>query len=192
MPAAPTNVKALAGSNRATVTWTAPPGADTDGVLQYRVQKSTDGGTRWTSVVGSPVAAPRTKLVVLKLSNNRTYRFRVAAESEAGVGPWSAPSSTVRPSSRPPGKLAAFSGTSPRAGTIKLTWKPPSSGPRPTRYDYRYRKGFGTFTRWIRLPVTARSVVITGLVRRADYLCQVRAVNGADVGPTNTTWVRTR
>jgi len=35
-------------------------------------------------------------------------------------------------------------------------------------------------------------VTIKRLVRRADYLCQVRAVNGKDVGPTNTVWVRTR
>lgn len=188
-PGVPTKVAALPGSNQVTVRW-APPAAG-DAVVDYLVQKSVDAGATWSTVVGSPVPAPATSLVATRLANRKPIVFRVAARNATGTSAWVL-TKTVVPREIPPQRVTALKGVSPKAGTITLTWRPPSAGPAPTRYDYRYRKGFGTFTAWKPLPRTARSVTFVRLVRGAQYLCQVRAVRVTDIGPTATVWVRTR
>lgn len=188
-PQVPTAVVAVPGSNEVTVRWSPPAGGDP--VVDYLVQKSVDAGATWSTVVGSPVLAPRTSLVAKRLANRKPIVFRVAARNTSGTSGW-VMTATVVPREQPPQRVTALKGTSPRAGTITLTWRPPSRGPAPTRYDYRYRKGFGTFTAWKPLPVAARSVTFGGLVRGAQYLCQVRAVRVTDIGPTATVWVKVR
>ena len=190
LPVAPTGVQARAASNQVTVRWVAPPAPAPDSPLTgFRVQKTRDGST-WA---GAGLVAPTaTSVTITRLANGVRLRFRVAAVTAAGTGPWSAPSAWVTPQETPPGRVSALAGISATRGRITLTWRPPVTGPAPTRYDYRYRKGFGTFTAWKPLPPSARAVSFGGLVPGADYLCQVRAVHRVDVSPTATLWVRVR
>lgn len=98
LPGAPTNVQAVAGNGRVSLTWTAP--ANTGGAprLGYLVQLSTDGGTTWKTV---NCRFDRTSAVIPFLTNGKSYTFRVAAFNKAGQGAFSDPSSAVTPTAPP-------------------------------------------------------------------------------------------
>lgn len=87
-PAAPTGVTASAGgqSDRITVSWTAPSGADSQ-----RVERSPNGSTGWTNVSGS-LAGGATSYLNTGLSASTTYYYRVIATNASGD---SSPSSTA-------------------------------------------------------------------------------------------------
>ena len=94
LPGAPTNVQAVAGSGRVTLTWTAPTNTGGAAKLGYLVQTSTDGGTTWTTV---SLRFERATAVIPFLKNGTTYTFRVAAFNRAGQGSFSDPSAAVTP-----------------------------------------------------------------------------------------------
>ncbi|WP_182376784.1 fibronectin type III domain-containing protein [Nocardioides sp. WS12] len=79
-PNAVTGLNAVAGNGQVTLTWTAP-GSDlantgVPAASTYKVEKSTDGGTNWTS------AGPNTSstsYTATSLTNGTAYKFRVTA-----------------------------------------------------------------------------------------------------------------
>ena len=94
-PGAPTNVTAVAGDSRATVTWTA---SSTSGaaIIGYRVTSSPGGQTCTTSAV--PPTAPSTSCTVIGLANGQAYTFTVVAVTTSGSSAPSSPSAAVTPS----------------------------------------------------------------------------------------------
>jgi hypothetical protein len=93
-PIAPTNVQAVAGSGKATVSWTAPTTDNGATVGAYEVYPYRAG------VAQTPIifATPATSHVLTGLSHGQVYRFRVAAHNSRGWGPLSLPSPPVTPS----------------------------------------------------------------------------------------------
>ena len=90
-PAAPSNVTAVAGNGRATVSFT--PGAIGSGTLvNYRAACGVDN-THLIYNTGS--ASP---ITVTGLANGTAYYCWVISLSSVGYGPWSAPSSLITPS----------------------------------------------------------------------------------------------
>lgn len=83
-PSAPRQVQAVAGDERATLTWKAPTGGRAP--TGYRVQRRTSGG-RWVTVRDLRPSARRA--VVRGLPNGQTARLRVAARSADGIGAYS-------------------------------------------------------------------------------------------------------
>ncbi|WP_238541933.1 choice-of-anchor Q domain-containing protein [Acidovorax sp. CF316] len=91
-PGAPAAVAATAGTQRASVSWTAP--ASDSAITGYTVAAVEDG-TRTCSVgTGSPVA---TSCTVTGLASGRAYTFTVVASSAQGAGAASAASAAVTP-----------------------------------------------------------------------------------------------
>lgn len=86
-PAAVTGLAATPGDSTVALTWAA---ADNGGLplIGYRVQSSTDGIT-WSDHVPSGTSATLTGL-----TNGTGYRLRVAAQTAAGLGPWTQVDST--------------------------------------------------------------------------------------------------
>lgn len=98
LPGAPTNVQAVAGNGRVSLTWTAPTNTGGAPRLGYIVQLSTDGGTNWRTV---NLRFDRASAVIPLLTNGKSYTFRVAAFNKAGQGAFSDPSSAVTPTAPP-------------------------------------------------------------------------------------------
>jgi hypothetical protein len=92
-PGAPTNVVAVGGDARATVSWRAPASDGGAPITGYSVTSNPDGVTTQTSGSGR-------NTVVAPLRNGIAYTFTVAATNRAGTTV-SAPSNPVTPSSGP-------------------------------------------------------------------------------------------
>ena len=80
-PSAPTDLQAVSGNRRVTLSWTAPSNQSTSSILRY--QYSQDGGA-WNDVPGSD--ADTTGYVVGRLRNGTLYSFAVRAVNSAGPG----------------------------------------------------------------------------------------------------------
>lgn len=93
-PTPPTNVSAVPGDSRATVSWTAPA-STSSAVIGYRVTAAPGGLSCTTSAV--PPTVPATSCVVTGLTNGQAYTFTVTAVTAAGTSASSAPSAPVTP-----------------------------------------------------------------------------------------------
>lgn len=91
-PGAPTAVAATAGTERASVSWTAP--ASDSAITGYTVAAVEDGTKTCTVGTGSPVA---TSCTVTGLASGRAYTFTVVASSAQGAGAASVASAAVTP-----------------------------------------------------------------------------------------------
>ncbi|WP_336923681.1 fibronectin type III domain-containing protein [Aquipuribacter sp. SD81] len=117
-PLAPPGVTAVAGDERATVSWQE---ADGEGLSVTGYTVTVEPGGR--SLQTGPTAR---SAVVTGLTNGTAYRFVVTATNAAGPGAPSAPSPAVTPvDTTPPGPVRGLSST-PGWGSVALRWSPPA------------------------------------------------------------------
>jgi hypothetical protein len=93
LPGSPLNVTAHAGSNQATVSWSAPSSGGTP--VQYLVTSSPGQAT-------CSVMAPQQSCQVQGLTNGISYTFTVVAQNAGGSGTASQPSNAVIPNTPSP------------------------------------------------------------------------------------------
>jgi hypothetical protein len=93
VPGAPTGVTAVAGSTRATVSWTAPASDGGSPVTGYVVTPIRNG----VAQAPSSFSSTATTQEVAGLVNGGPYTFVVAAVNAVGTGPASTPSAPVTP-----------------------------------------------------------------------------------------------
>ncbi|MGO9873790.1 MAG: fibronectin type III domain-containing protein [Acidimicrobiia bacterium] len=168
-PAAPIEVDAIAGIERAVVSWKAPPNDGDYRISAYTVIAS--GGQHVT------VAAPQTRATVSGLTGGAPYTFRVDATTTTGTSAVSAPSAqVVMPSGTPsaPLYLDAFAGD--RA--VELLWQPPAHNGGSVIANYTVT----TTPRAEQITVPARrgaipTVTIHGLTNGTRYRFTVYATN---------------
>jgi hypothetical protein len=111
-PPSPTDVRAVPGDGKATVSWHAPADAT---ILGYTVTSDPDGKT-------CTATPPATSCVVSGLTNGTAYTFTVVAHNEHGDGDPSAASAAATPVKPTPTPPAPEPASSPA----------PSPGPQPT------------------------------------------------------------
>lgn len=89
LPGIPTGLAVTRGSDRATLTWIAPPSNGGSAILDHLIQWSADGGETWITFVHK--ASPRTSATITGLPARGALSFRVAAVNAIGTGGVSAP-----------------------------------------------------------------------------------------------------
>ena len=92
LPAAPQNVKAVAGNQQATISWDAVPGA-----TSYNLYRATSPGAETTTPLVAGITG--TSRVNTGLTGGQTYYYKVIALNAGGVSPLSAEASTTIPAS---------------------------------------------------------------------------------------------
>lgn len=98
VPETPTSVSAgSATSSSLVISWTAPGNNGGATILDYKIEKSTDG-TTWTSAATGASSGH----TVSGLSASTSYYFRVAARNSVGYGPFSDSSTAVSTSANAP------------------------------------------------------------------------------------------
>src|SRR5438445_3192345 len=83
IPSAPTNLSATAVSpSQINLSWTAPTNNGGSAITGYKIERSTDGGTTWSTIVSSTANSWYSNYF---LSANSTYTYRVSAINAIGT-----------------------------------------------------------------------------------------------------------
>ena len=91
-PQPPTNLSAIAAStSQINLSWTAPTNNGGSPVTGYKIERSTDGGSTWNTIV-SKTSNAETKYSNTGLASGTTYTYRVSAINVIGT---SSPSNTA-------------------------------------------------------------------------------------------------
>lgn len=178
----PAGLTATAGNAQVQLAWDLPA---TNGstISDYEIQSSTDGGTTWSAPIAHTTSTTRSRTIT-SLTNATTYSFRVAAETEWGIGEYSAPISAT-PFTLP-GAPTSVVGTSANA-SVALSWSAPSSNGGATVTDYliEYASG-GAYSIFADGSNSNTSATVTGLTNGTAYTFRVSAINAAGTGTAST------
>ncbi len=173
VPGAPTGVSATAGNSSAAVSWSAPA-SNGSTITSYTVTSSPGGQSCvWTS---GPLTC-----TVNGLSNGTPYTFSVTATNGVGTGPASSASTAVTPAAVPgaPTGVSATAGNSSAA----VSWSAPASnGSTITSYTVTSSPG-GQSCVWTSGPLTC---TVNGLSNGTPYTFSVTATNGVGTGPASS------
>ncbi len=177
LPGEPTGVKATAGNQQATVSFTAPTSNGGSVITSYTVTSSPGGYT--ASGTSSPITVPSSP----DLTNGTAYTFTVTATNAIGTGRPSAASNRVTPATVP-GPPASVTETAGRnKGTVVVTFTPPASngGSPITSYTVTDVSDIG-----IKKTGKSSPITVTGLTSGISYTFEVTATNVMGSGQPTT------
>jgi len=161
LPNAPTGLSGTAGNGTVALSWTAASGGGGLSVTDYVIQYSTNSGSSWSNFGNSGLASA----TVSNLTNGYYYVFRVAARNAAGVGPYSANSSTIRPVPQACAGDCYLEGTSPNYAQ-GLTVGTTRQGPGTAFLELVYANGASGFKIWKELGGGGRLLNASGLISK--------------------------
>jgi|688.fasta_scaffold00234_49 hypothetical protein len=140
-PTAPQNLSATQGNGigngEVSLSWTAPQSNGGTSILAYILEFSLDSGSTWTRLpVGNytlnRALSNSTHCSILGLSSLNTYRFRVAAQNNVGIGSFSQNSSAITPASSAPKAVNNITYTRTfndnNTSSIALSWSASDAG----------------------------------------------------------------
>ncbi len=185
VPIAITNLKAVAGDGKATLSWSVTA-SQLDSISGYRIREYKPGTSTF---VTHEVLGKATSVTIDGLTNGINYGFRVVAVNAQGIGPDSNLVNVVpkASSTKTPGmvtNLKAVAGDK----QVSLSWNvPPDNGSPITGYQIvRSKVGSTTFTT-IPKADTSTNTIITGLSNGEVYSFKVSAKNALGFGPESLT-----
>jgi titin len=182
-PGVPTALQAIAAPGSVTLSWEAPVDTGGTDIVDYRIQRSTNGGLSWATVRDS--TSPLAGATITGLTNGITYTFRVAAINRVTVGDWSllaaATPATV------PGRARSFVA---RRGDqrVSLSWRKPIStgGAAIQHYSIEESTDGVQWNEIVQVPGTSTATTVLGLTNGVRYRFRVTAVNQAGAGTRST------
>jgi titin len=181
-PDAPASVTTTVESGQTTIAWVTPASDGGDSITGYIVERSTNGGTSWTTVTTTMA----TSFIATGLSNGTTYIFRVIASNSVGNGLPSA-MSVVTPATlaTAPTNISISTGN----GLLSFSWlAPANTGGMPVVSYVVETSATGTggwTTATTGSPST--SLVIDGLTNGVALFMRVAAVTAIGQGAWATT-----
>src|SRR5438093_645548 len=183
-PSSPSGLAATAvSSSQINLTWTAPTDNGGSAITGYKIERSTDGGTTWTTLVANTGNTPTTYSDT-GLAHTTNYTYRVSAINSIGTssvsGTVSATTLIATPS--PPTGLTA---TAASSSQVSLTWTAPTDngGSAITGYTIERSTDGSTWTTLVANTTnTAATYSDTGLTRATAYSYKVSAINSAGTG----------
>ena len=195
-PSPPTNLSAVAGDKRVTLSWGVP--ADNGGEpitgYEYRSREQTgdypvdgNGVAVWT-----PTGGTARTVIVYRLDNGKDYFFQVRAVSRLGctsdeMSGCGQPSLEIpaTPSGAPETLVSLDLAMSDQDRQARLEWslrtETTTTPPDFSGYQYRQKAASG-YGDWIDTAGTVMTHVVGGLTNGTAYTFQVRVVNAAGVG----------
>jgi titin len=184
VPAAPSRLRALAKNRAVLLSWN-PPADLAGGTLSgYRIEYQVGSSTEWIVHTAS-TGTTATQQLIVNLVNGTSYRFRVAAITQLGVGLPSQATADVIPFTVPGAPLGLFAAAG--NGTALLAWQPPADdgGRRIVGYRIEASDESGWYELVANTGTNATGYAATGLVNGMAYRFRVAAINAAGVGATS-------
>src|SRR5438445_45803 len=188
-PSPPTNLIAKAVStSEIDLSWTAPSNLNSLIMDGYKIERSTDGGTTWSTIVSS-TGSTATTYSDTGLVHSTTYTYRVSAINSVGTSPSSniASAKTFNVPTAPTGLTA----TAVSSSQINLSWTAPTNNGGSAITGYKIERSTDGGTTWSTIVSstgsTATTYSDTGLVHSTTYTYRVSAINLAGTSaPSNT------
>ncbi|MGI0088645.1 MAG: fibronectin type III domain-containing protein [Nitrosotalea sp.] len=194
VPHPPTGLTATAASSsQINLSWNAPSSNGGSAITGYMIERSTDGGTTW-STVQSNTGTTATTYSDTGLAQGATYAYRVSAINNVGTStPSNTSSATTFTVPQPPAGLKA---TSASSSEIDLSWTVPSSNGGSTITGYEIERSTDSGTTWSTVVAntgsTSTAYSDSGLAHNTIYTYRVSAINAVGIStPSNTTSART-
>ncbi len=191
-PSSPTGLVASASSSsQINLSWTAPSNNGGSTITGYKIERSTNGGTTWSTIVPN-TGSSSTTYSDTGLASSTTYTYRVSAINAIGT---SSPSNIVSATTagtgatvpQPPTGLAA---SSKKSSTINLSWTTPGSdgGSPIIGYEIQRSTNGGSWSTIVsNTGSTSTTYSNTGLLPLMTYTYQVSAINSIGISsPSNT------
>src|SRR2546426_5631009 len=146
----PTNLTArVISSSQINLSWNAP--SDTGGsvITGYKIERSTDGGATWGTIV-SNTGTTATTYSNTGLSPSTTYTYRVFAITLVLTSSPSntASATTSAPAATPPGSPTGLVATALSSSQIDLSWTAPSSNGGSAITGYKIERSTDGGTTW--------------------------------------------
>ncbi|NDA77788.1 MAG: fibronectin type III domain-containing protein, partial [Actinobacteria bacterium] len=169
-PSAPINLQATSGTNEVTLAWSPPSSTGGANLIGYRIERSTNGGASWTTVVAN-TGTTATAFTVGNLTAGAVQTFRVAAVTTGGYGTFSSNvNATAAGLAIAPTGLTATAGNS----QVALVWTAPTStgGSSISAYVVERSADGGATWSTVSSSVTATGRSVTGSVGRPAPGCR--------------------
>ncbi|TLX69493.1 MAG: fibronectin type III domain-containing protein, partial [Thaumarchaeota archaeon] len=194
-PSPPTGLIATAvSSSQINLSWNAPTNNGGSPITGYMIERSTDGGTTWSTIVPN-TGTTGTTYSDIGLSPSTAYTYRVSAINSAGTSQpsntasattFSAVSSSPTPPSPPTGLIA----TAVSSSQINLSWNAPTNNGGSPITGYMIERSTNGGSSWsapVNTGSTATSYSDIGLSPSTAYTYRVSAINSAGTSqPSNT------
>ena len=162
-----------------TLTWAIPDSNGGLPITDYRVEVSGNNGTSWTAI---PHAASNSLgFSVTNLLKGKTYKFRVAAITAAGIGSYSDAMTATTTVSVPAAPTSLTIRNTTGNGTT-LNWKAPLDNGGSPIYDYQFEISRSGEDNWVLIDhpeSLGKAYNINGLTPGVSYDVRVSAVNAA-------------
>jgi alpha-tubulin suppressor-like RCC1 family protein len=183
-PSAPRVARPVARPASVVLTWRAPSNGGSV-IRSYRIQVKAPGKTTWRTLA-TQSASKKRQYTAKKLTNGRSYAFRIAAVNRDGIGPYS---KVVKATPRPtPAAPTSFTVTAGDKSAL-LAWAPPAKNGTTSITGYRIqrRAGNGTFTTVTTVAAAKRSHRVTGLTNGTTQIFRINAVSSMGQGAFSPT-----
>jgi hypothetical protein len=197
VPGAPTGLAASAVSSlQINLSWTAPTNNGGSTITGYKIDRSTDNGTIWSTIVSNTGTASTTYSDTV-LASSTTYAYQVSAINGIGTSSPSSTASATTPSSaiapQPPTSLTA---TATSFSQINLSWTTPANNGGAAITGYKIERSTDGGTTWSAISSNAGSTPTTysdtGLAASTAYTYKVSAINSVGTSsPSNTSTATT-
>src|SRR3989454_113953 len=178
-PDPPRNLSAHAvSSSEIDLSWTEPSNSGSILLSGYKIERSTDGGSHWTTIV-SNTGSDATTYASKGLASGTTYTYRVSAITASLLtsSPSNTASATTFTVPRAPTGLTA---TASLSSQINLSWTAPTNDGGSPITNYRIFRSTSSGTETIIGTVgNVNSYTNTGLTGGVTYFYKVKAVNAA-------------
>src|SRR2546426_6027004 len=182
-PDPPRNLSAQAvSSSEIDLSWTEPSNIGSILLSGYKIEKSTDGGSHWTTIVSNTGSAATT-YANKGLASGITYTYRVSAITVSLLT--SSPSNTASATTfTVPRAPTGLTSTASLSSQINLSWTAPTkNGGSPiTNYKIYRSTSSGTETGYVNLG-NVTSYTNTIVTPGVTYFYKVAAINSVGVSP---------
>ncbi|MFM1785034.1 MAG: hypothetical protein RLZZ108_58, partial [Actinomycetota bacterium] len=184
-PSAPASLTANVAMPNLNLSWLAPLNENGSAITDYKIEVSSDGGTRWVAI--NHTAFIGNGFLVTGLKSGTAYKFRVSAVNGFGAGELSNVVSVVTPGNAPTAPTG-LKATTKTTTTVTLSWLAAKvyGGSAVREYIVEYSKNKGaTWTRVSAPSFKSLSITVKGFKSKTSYLFRVSAKN--DVGVSAAT-----
>jgi len=182
VPSTPSGLTAITvSSSQINLSWTAPSNNGGSAITGYQIQRSTDGGSTWSTIISNTVSTSTTYSDT-GLVAGTTYTYQVSAINSVGTGSPSnsafattSDNTTATVPSAPTGLVAKSIGHS----KVSLSWTVPSNngGSPITEYQITISTDNSTFLTLATFGADSTTFTATGLHPHTTYYFQVFAIN---------------